>query len=189
VLLREALAASDRMAVVKVALRQREALAVLRVRDKVIVLQTLLWPDEVREPDFDVLSTEVELRPQELAMAGSLIESLAADFAPEQFEDSYAKAVSALVEAKLEGAAPAPAAAAQVEGGEDLVDLLTALQRSVERARGARTDGGSGPTAAEPEQPARRTAPKKGTTAKKDPAPRADAAKATPKKAAPRKSA
>ena len=63
VLLREALEATDRMAVVKVALRQRETLAVLRVRDKVIVLQTLLWPDEVRAADFDVLETDVDAAP------------------------------------------------------------------------------------------------------------------------------
>ena len=62
-LLREALVQTDRMAVVRVALRQRETLALLRVRDKVIVLQTMLWPDEVREPEFDILDADVELRP------------------------------------------------------------------------------------------------------------------------------
>ncbi len=137
-LLREALTATERMAVVKVALRQRESLAVLRVRGRAIVLQTLLWPDEVREPDFDVLEEQVELRPQELSMAQMLVESLAADFTPDAFEDSYAKAVAAVVEAKLEGAAPAPAAAGEQEVGGDVVDLLTALQRSVERARSTR---------------------------------------------------
>ena len=138
VLLREALEATDRMAVVKVALRQRETLAVLRVRDKAIVMQTLLWPDEVRAADFDVLATDVELRPAELAMAQSLVESLAADFDPDQYEDDYAKAVTALVDAKLEGVAPAPVAEAPEESGGDVLDLLTALQRSVERAKAAR---------------------------------------------------
>lgn len=146
-LLREALAAADRMAVAKVALRQRETLAVLRVRDNVIVMQTLLWPDEVREPAFDSLAEDVELRPQELVMAQSLIESLAADFEPEAFGDEYAKALAELVEAKLEGAAAAPAVSAEAAGGGEVVDLLTALQRSVERARAARgevPDGGGG---------------------------------------------
>ena len=138
VLLREALEATDRMAVVKVALRQRETLAVLRVREKAIVMQTLLWPDEVRAADFDVLATDVELRPAELAMAQSLVESLAADFDPDQYEDDYAKAVTALVDAKLEGVAPAPVAEAPEESGGDVLDLLTALQRSVERAKQAR---------------------------------------------------
>jgi DNA end-binding protein Ku len=136
-LLREALTATDRMAVVKVALRQRESMAVLRVRDRVIVMQTLLWPDEVRAPDFEVLDNEVELRPQELTMAESLIESLSADFDPDRFEDRYATAVAEMVEAKLAGAPPAPAPAAEA-AATDVADLLTALQRSVERARATR---------------------------------------------------
>ena len=81
-LLREALQQTDRMAVVKVALRQRESMAVLRVRGKVICLQTLLWPDEVREADFPILDADVTVRPQEATMAASLVESLAADFDP-----------------------------------------------------------------------------------------------------------
>jgi DNA end-binding protein Ku len=205
VLLREALEATDRMAVVKVALRQRETLAVLRVRDRVIVLQTLLWPDEVRAADFDVLDTEVDVRPQELAMAESLVESLSADFRPDQYEDQYAKAVTSLVEAKLEGAEPPAAPAAEATSGE-VVDLLTALQASVDRARAARGEQSGAavtvPAAVEPEPvpaaeggkkaaakraPAKKApekeAPPKGTPAKKAPA------KKTAKKTSPRKSA
>jgi DNA end-binding protein Ku len=175
-LLREALTATDRMAVVKVALRQRESMAVLRVRDKVIVMQTLLWPDEVRGASFDVLDNDVDLRPQELTMAESLIGSLAADFDPSSFEDRYATAVADLVEAKLAGAEPAPAAEAEPAGTE-VVDLLTALQRSVERARAARgetpgDDTGAGAAArsgadqAVPGGPAAGRAAAKGTRAK-----------------------
>ncbi len=91
-LLREALEATDRMAVVKVALRQRESLAVLRVREQVIMMQTLLWPDEIRAADFPILEEDVELRPQELRMAASLVDSMAADFEPEEFEDDYQQA-------------------------------------------------------------------------------------------------
>src|SRR5690606_2238836 len=87
-LLREALQQTDRMAVVKVALRQRETMAVLRVRGRVICLQTLLWPDEVREADFPILETDVTVRPQEAQMAASLVESLAADFDPSDFTDA-----------------------------------------------------------------------------------------------------
>src|SRR5689334_14080200 len=113
-LLREALVQTDRMAVVKVALRQRETLALLRVRDKAIVLQTMLWPDEVREPEFDILDAEVELRPQELTMAASLVESLGAEFDSSQFHDEYREAVAALIERKKTTgeARPAPVAAA-----------------------------------------------------------------------------
>jgi DNA end-binding protein Ku len=144
VLLREALETTQRLAVVKVAMRQRESLAVLRVRDKVIVLQTLLWPDEVRQASFDILEEDVDLRPQELTMAQSLIESLASDFEPDQFEDEYATALSALVEAKLEGAPLAPAAEVEAGASTEVVDLLTALQRSVERARSSRGEDAGG---------------------------------------------
>ena len=152
-LLREALATTDRMAVVKVALRQRETMAVLRVRDKVICLQTLLWPDEVREADFPILDTEVTVRPQEAKMAASLVESLAADFDPSDFSDSYQSALEAMIEAKVSSgrtvSVPSAAAEERAEGGE-VVDLLSALQRSVERARDARASKGGAAEAVEP---------------------------------------
>jgi DNA end-binding protein Ku len=136
-LLREALRETDRMAVVKVALRQRETLALLRVRDDAIVLQTMLWPDEVREPEFETLRTEVDLRPQEMQMASSLVESLSGEFDSGQFEDDYRQAMIDLIDYKREhgGGRPAPEAAPADEG-DDMTDLLTALRRSVEAAGG-----------------------------------------------------
>jgi DNA end-binding protein Ku len=167
-LLREALVQTDRMAVVKVALRQRETLALLRVRDKAIVLQTMLWPDEVREPDFEILDADVDLRPQEQKMAASLVESLGADFDASEFHDEYREAVAALIERKKTtgDARPAPVAPASVDdAGESMTDLLTALQRSVEAAKAAsgRADSGGQPEP-EPEPkkaPARRASTKK----------------------------
>jgi len=110
----------------------------LRVRGQVIVLQTMLWPDEVREPDFETLRDEVELRPQELQMAASLVGTMGADFDPAQFDDDYRKAVEDLIDYKRQhgGARPAPAVAEA--GGAQISDLLTALQRSVEEARTGR---------------------------------------------------
>lgn len=136
-LLREALVQTDRMAVVKVALRQRESIALLRVRDKAIVLQTMLWPDEVREPEFDILDAEVELRPQELQMAASLVESLGADFDIAQFHDDYRDAVEELIERKRTTGEtrPAPVVEKPSDEGDSMTDLLSALQRSVEAAR------------------------------------------------------
>jgi DNA end-binding protein Ku len=144
-LLREALVQTDRMAVVKVALRQRETLALLRVRDKAIVLQTMLWPDEVREPDFDILEADVDLRPQELTMAASLVESLGADFDPSDFHDEYRDAVVELIERKRTTGEtrPAPVAEKREEGPDSMTDLLSALQASVEAAR-ASAGGSSG---------------------------------------------
>ena len=136
-LLREALVQTERMAVVKVALRQRESIAVLRVRGKAIVLQTMLWPDEVREPEFDVLQTEVELRPQEQTMAASLVESLGAEFDASQFHDDYRDAVEALIDRKRTTGEtrPAPAVEKPSDEGDSMTDLLSALQASVEAAR------------------------------------------------------
>jgi DNA end-binding protein Ku len=136
-LLREALRETDRMALVKVALRQRETLALLRVRGDAIVLQTMLWPDEVREADFPVLEGNVDLRPQEMAMASSLIDSLSGEFHPGEFEDDYRKAVGDLIEYKREHGRGRPAPEETVaEDTDDMTDLLTALRRSVEAAGG-----------------------------------------------------
>src|SRR5207342_1455825 len=87
-LLRQALLDADRMAVVTVALRQRTTVAVLRVKDDVIVLQTMMWPDEVRTPDFSVETGDV--KDAEVKMANMLVETLAGDFEPSEFEDDYA---------------------------------------------------------------------------------------------------
>src|SRR4051795_6847088 len=183
VLLREALEATQRLAVVKVAMRQRESLAVLRVRDRVIVLQTLLWPDEVRAAEFDILDQDVEIRPQELVMAQSLIESLASDFDPDAFEDEYSKALSELVDAKLEGAPLAPAAEVETAASTEVVDLLTALQRSVERARAGRSGDDAAaahaPAAKAPAKSATRPAAAKKATAAKPAAKKTAAAKKT----------
>jgi DNA end-binding protein Ku len=143
-LLREALRETDRMALVKVALRQRETLALLRVRGDAIVLQTMLWPDEVREADFPVLENDVEVRPQEMAMASSLIDSLSGEFEVSEFEDDYRKAVADLIEYKREhgGGRPAPEETA-AEDTDDMTDLLTALRRSVEAAGGRAAETGA----------------------------------------------
>jgi len=177
-LLREALETTERVAVVKVALRQREALAVLRVRDQVIMLQTLLWPDEIREADFAILKEDVELRPQEMRMAASLVDSMSSDFDPDAFEDDYQRALADLVEAKLEGAPPAPVQSKE-EASTEVVDLLSALQASVDRARASRGEGpAEQPETAQPAKPAAKsTAAHSGTGTKKAAAAKKTAAK------------
>ena len=165
-LLRGALEQADRVAVVKVALRQRESMAILRVRDNVIAMQTLLWPDEVRAADFPVLDEDVSVRPQELAMAASLVESLAADFDPSQYEDRYAGALEQLIEAKVSSgstrAVPVPAGEEGAgDDGGDVVDLLAALKRSVEKARGSRGEEPEAEQEEEQEKPKAKAKPKK----------------------------
>jgi DNA end-binding protein Ku len=153
-LLRQALLDADRMAVVTVALRQRTTVAVLRVRDDVIVLQTMMWPDEVRQPDFTIETGEI--KDAEVKMAQMLVETLAGDFNPDDFEDDYARAVEELVTAKIEGGEVRKTETAAKSSGE-VVDLLAALQRSVEAAKTAR---GEKP-AAEERKPVRKSTAKK----------------------------
>jgi DNA end-binding protein Ku len=172
-LLRQALVDSDRMAVVTVALRQRTSVAVLRVRDDVIVLQTMMWPDEIRKPDFSVDTGDV--KPAEVKMANMLVETLAGDFDPEEFEDDYAEAVESLVKTKIEGGEVKRTATSTKSSGE-VVDLLAALQRSVDAAKTAR---------GEDEKPAAKKTAKK--AAKKAAAKKSTAKKSTTKKAAAKK--
>lgn len=143
VLLRDALAAEDWVAVVTVSIRTRMTMAVLRVRDQMIVMQTLLWPDEVRSADqFGDLGDDTEASEAELSMAHLLVEQLAGDYEPDDYEDDYAAAVKALVEAKIEGGEVATPAEAGETSGE-VVDLLAALSASVEKAKERRGEKAS----------------------------------------------
>jgi DNA end-binding protein Ku len=203
-LLREALKEADRVAVVTVSIRTRMTTAVLRVRDDVIVMQTMLWPDEVRKPDFATLdATEHAAKPQELKMAKLLVDTLAGDYDADDYEDDYQKAVEALVQAKLEGGEVQAPAEPRKSTGE-VVDLLAALQRSVDAAKAGRgestasdaggdsgedagTDAGddSDDASGAGEKPAATSATKKSSakkSTKKAPAKKAAAKKSTAKK-------
>ncbi|QJY45475.1 Ku protein [Pseudonocardia broussonetiae] len=181
-LLREALIDTDRMAVVKVALRQRESIALLRVRGKAIVLQTMLWPDEVREPEFDILDADVELRPQELQMAASLVESLGADFDPSAFHDDYRDAVVAMIEQKRSTGETRPAPVAEKsDEGDSMTDLLTALQRSVEAARAGKPDAAPAKET-KAEEPAEKPKPARKPAARKSAAKKSDDEESAPRK-------
>jgi DNA end-binding protein Ku len=182
-LLRDALVNSDRVAIVKVALRQREQLATLRVRDGVMVLNTMLWPDEVREPDFGFLDDDVRVRPAELSMATSLIESMAADFDPDEFTDDYRAALQAVIDAKVGGqdvVAPVP----EVAKPTAAIDLMAALRASVDRAKAAR---GEPSKTVKPSEPTPITHAKSARTAAKAPAAKAPAKKAAAKSTATKK--
>jgi DNA end-binding protein Ku len=160
VLLRDSLEKADRVAIVKVALRQRERLAMLRARDGVLVMQTLLWPDEVREARFDFLNQDVSVRPQELAMAESYISALSADFAPGEFSDDYRQALEQVIEAKAAGReVKAPVEEAPKSG--QVVDLMDALRRSVAEAKSRRGEDGGTTSAADAAPAAKKQGAKK----------------------------
>lgn len=139
VLLRRTLEEADRLAIVKFAMRQRTRLAALRVKDDVLVMQSLLWPDEVREPDFESLSEEVKVSSAELKMAAQLVDSLATDFEPEKFTDDYQVQLRQLIDAKIEQGDTIDTEAtfgeqASADEGE-VIDLMEALRRSIETKR------------------------------------------------------
>jgi len=171
VLLRDALEGSELYALVKVALRSRESLGLLRTVDDILVLQVMLWPDEIRDASFAAPPEDVEIRSQEKAMASSYIDTLRGEFDPEQYHDEYREALEKVVMAKADGI-PLPESEDEEPEGAEVVDLVAALRASVEAAKARRAGGGS--AAAEP--------------AEKAPAKKA-AAKAPAKKAAAKKTA
>lgn len=136
-LLRQALEATDRLAIVQFAMRNKTRMGALRVHGKALVVQTLLWDDEVREPKFDVLETTADVSERELDMAKNLIESLSDDFDEDAFGDEYQKQLRELIDAKLESgtATTATAQESDEEAGGEVVDLMDALQQSVDRRK------------------------------------------------------
>jgi DNA end-binding protein Ku len=154
VLFRDALERSGKVAVAKVALRQREALAALRVREGVLTLETLLWPDEVRKPEFPFLDEDIEVRQQELKMAASLIDTMTEDFEPDEYHDAYREALEAVVRAKVEGnevVRPAGVAAPEPQGQP--ADLAEILRASVSALKAERDAGPAKPPAKAPAKP------------------------------------
>lgn len=155
VLLARTLADTDRVAVVHFSLRNKTRLAVLRVMDfskrEVMVVQTLLWPDEIRDPDFPALDGEVDIKPAELKMAGQVVESMATDFHPEEFHDDYQEQLRDLVQAKLDGgevfsSEETPTA---LDDADDVSDLLAKLEASVKKRQGGESSSsGSGSSTA-----------------------------------------
>lgn len=137
VLLAKTLAQTDRVAIVHFALRNKTRLAALRVNDfgkrQVMMVHTLRWPDEIRDPDFPVLDKKVEIKPAELKMAGQVVESMAEDFHPEQYRDEYQEQLVELIEAKLSGgeAFTAEEQPTDLDETEDVSELLAKLEASV----------------------------------------------------------
>jgi DNA end-binding protein Ku len=161
VLFRDALEKSGKVAIAKVALRQRETLSMLWVREGVITLETLLWPDEVRQPDFAFLDEDIEVRPQEMKMAASLIDTMTEDFEPDQYHDAYREALEAVVQAKVEGNQIVRPAGLEPEPKAAPADLSEILRASVAALKAGR------------DQPdGSRSAAKSGTRAKSGTGPR-----------------
>jgi DNA end-binding protein Ku len=191
VLLRRTLEETDRTAIVHFALRQKTRLAALRVRGDVLMIQTLLWDDEVREAAFPSLDEKVRIQPQELKMSASLVESFEADFEPEKYTDDYQVQLRELIDAKLkEGDALDTDATFgktdEDEGGGEVLDLMEALRRSVEKSRGGGAKGKGKSSASDGESDKAPTKSAKAAATKSAPkaaAKKSDATKPAAKKA------
>jgi DNA end-binding protein Ku len=181
VLLAKTLMDTDRVAIVHFALRNKTRLAALRVQDfskrDVMVIQTLLWPDEIRDPDFPVLDKEVDIKPAELKMASQVVESMTDDFNPDRYHDDYQEQLQELITAKLEGgeAFTTEEQPKELDETEDVSDLLAKLEASVKARRGGGSDGDK-PAKKAPAKKAAKKAPAK-KAAKKSPAKKAAAKK------------
>lgn len=143
VLLRRTLESTERTAIVQMALRQKTRLAALRVHGDVLMVQTLLWSDEVRAADFPSLEEPVKISSKELDLSKQLVESLVSDFEPEEFVDEYQQELRTLIAAKLEQGDAVDTAATfgeqpEEEGGE-VIDLMEALRQSI----AAKREGGA----------------------------------------------
>ncbi|WP_271800657.1 Ku protein [Dietzia maris] len=202
VLMREALQQTDRLAICTFTLRNRTRLCALRVYKDVLMLQTLLWPDEIRPAILEGLDKEAKVRPQEVKMAASLIETMAADFEPEKYEDDYQNQLKELIEAKAAGGEAFTVEereeASDDDGDDEVADLLAALRASVKDRGGDAADesddddedSGSGKksSAEKSSSSSAKKTPAKKTAAKKAPAKKAAARKSTAKKSTSSKS-
>ena len=171
-LLREAMSQDGRVGIAKVSFRDKEHLAALRFKDEAFVLETMYWPDEIREAEFGDVDVDVKVRDQELAMARQLIESLTAEWEPEAYTDEYREALMQIVEAKINGE---EIEVVEPEPTAKVVDLMEALKASVAAAKsdepkaapgGASTSTGDG-AAKKKKTAAKKTSAQKKTSATK----------------------
>lgn len=166
VLLRETLKQTDRVAVTKIALRTRESLALLRVHEDLLTLHTMYWPDEIRDSTDLAPPSSVTVRPQELKMATSLMDTLSEDFDLASLEDEYQVALDELITAHLDQRPVARKATTKAP--DNVIDLMSALQASIDRAAGKPTGTAKAKKTAAGREPAKAKAePKKRAGTKK----------------------
>jgi len=191
-LLRDAMTKANRAAIGTLVMRNKEYLTAIRPQDDLLVLETMFFADEVRDPheELDDLPGKARPRPQELKMATQLIDSMSGPWKPTDYRDTYTDRVKELIDAKKEGAEIT--LAEQAPEATEVTDLMEVLRRSVEAAKSSRKPAKK----AAKKTAVKKTAVKKATgtkkaTAKKAAAKKAPAKKATAakKKAAPAKKA
>lgn len=161
VLMREALEASGLVGIARFAMRDRERMATVRVKDRVMVLETMFWPDEIRPADFDFLDVDVTPKPEDLKTARMLIDTMTRDWDPAEFHDSYRESVQELIEAKVEGRQAFTPAAPADESTANLEDFMAQMKASIKANTATRPKP---PAATAPHTAAKKTTKK--TTAR-----------------------
>lgn len=133
-LLREALRSSKKIGVAQVTIRSKQTLAVIRVYDQCLVMETIYYPDEVRSTSMvPGIPEQVELPEKELQMAHQLIDNLTTEFQPEKYQDQYRHALEDVIDKKISGQEIVEAPARRPE---KVVDLMEALKASLEATSG-----------------------------------------------------
>lgn len=160
VLMREALEASGLVGIARFAMRDRERMATVRIKDRVMVLETMYWPDEIRPADFDFLDLDVTPKAEDLKTARMLIDTMTRDWDPAEFQDNYRESVQELIEAKVEGRQAFTPAAPADESTANLEDFMAQMKASIKANTATRPKT----PATAPRTPARKTAKK--TTAR-----------------------
>ena len=176
-LLRQAMTTDNKVGIAKVSFRDKEHLAALRFSGDAFVLETMYWPDEIREADLGGVDVSTKVRDQELEMARQLIEGLTADWDPKEFTDEYREALQRIVEAKINGE---EIEVVEAEPTAKVVDLMEALKASVAAAK-KQTDADDAPARSSKKSTTKKSSSKKATSSK--------AKKSTAKKATARKKA
>ncbi|PAE40037.1 non-homologous end joining protein Ku [Bacillus sp. 7884-1] len=182
-LLRKALQESQKVGIAKIIIRSKEQMAVIRVYDNTLVMETIHFPDEVRRAaDVPNVPAEDKVTEKELVTAIMLIDQLTSEFEPEKYTDEYRTALLELIEAKRTGQeAVTPTAK---ETPSNVTDLMAALQASIDRTKPRSESAGRKEPALKKETPVKKeTAAKKETIAKKPAAPRKKAAPKVKKEA------
>jgi DNA end-binding protein Ku len=131
-------------AICKVVIKDREALAALDPFGDTMLMTTLHWPDEIRSTaELDLPDEEFDFKPAELAMAKQLVGAMTGEFDPAQYKDEYREALQSIIDAKVDGQETVEVEAPE-EGGK-LIDLMAALEASVNAAKAARDDSAEKP--------------------------------------------
>lgn len=136
-LLVEAMSQTGKVAIAKVIIRSKQSLAALRIKDQVLIMETIFWPDEIRSPSALNLGVDrSKLHDNEIKMAVSLIENLSTSFEPAKYQNEYRQTLWELIESKIVG--KEVVAAAPVADRDNVVDLMEALKASVKLAEETR---------------------------------------------------